>query len=581
MANDTKGVNVYRVGVLANYGIEQAQHRWQPTMDYLSQHVADAKFEVIPLNFKQMSHELRSRQLSFIITNPGQYLELSHYVPLSWLATMRSRQHNGATFAIGSTIIVRADSPITEIEDLRDKNIVASDPQALGGYQATIGLLKRLGYRPEQFFKHVNFLGFPLEPLIYQVRDGTADAAIAPFCTLEDMIKKGLVNKADFRVVHPIKSTNIGCKLSTALYPNWSFAASDKVPHEVSKAVTKALFELSPDHQAAISADNQGWTAPISHLNVIKLFKELSTPTSPPTLFQSLLDWGERNKELGLAILFIILLSTVYHFWLQLKFKQKSDNLLAAERELKVKAVALERMQSAAILGELGAGLAHEMNQPIAAITQYTEGAMLQLSRQGHDNDEFYDILGKINAQSIRAGSVVHRIHSLLKKRQGEFSQVDLAALVSETLVLFRHELIKQQITTQIEISGSKREIYADGVGLSQLLANTVKNSIDALQERPMNRQIQVRLIYQEQQVIIHVFDNGSGLMGEAEQLLSTFTSTKETGLGLGLAICKDVARQHHGQLSLRNCNAVAKQLQLPWQEGCIVTLELPYSHTD
>ncbi|WP_372931618.1 phosphate/phosphite/phosphonate ABC transporter substrate-binding protein, partial [Shewanella putrefaciens] len=182
-ADEATEVNLFKVGVLANHGVLQAKQRWQPMMDYLSEQVPNSHFEVVPVDFNGMSSGLLSHDLQFIVTNPGQYLHLSNNFPLSWLATMKSRKHQGSTFTIGATIIVRADSPIRTLQDLRGKNVVATDPQALGGYQAAMGLLHKMGFLPEQFFGQVRFLGFPLEPLIYQVRDGSADAAIAPFCT--------------------------------------------------------------------------------------------------------------------------------------------------------------------------------------------------------------------------------------------------------------------------------------------------------------------------------------------------------------------------------------------------------------
>lgn len=168
----------FRVGVLANHGVQKGIERWQPMMDHLSQEVPGTHFEVVPVDFDEMSRQLLAHELQFIVTNPGQYFNLSSNFPLSWLATMKSHMHGGATFAIGSTIIVRADSQIYTLKDLEGKHLVASDPQALGGYQAAIGLLHKMGYNPENYFGSLRFLGFPLEPIVYQVRDGTVDAAI-------------------------------------------------------------------------------------------------------------------------------------------------------------------------------------------------------------------------------------------------------------------------------------------------------------------------------------------------------------------------------------------------------------------
>lgn len=568
-------VSEFKVGVLANHGVQKGIVRWKPMMDYLTAAVPGTHFEVVPLDFNEMSRQLLSHEIQFIVTNPGQYLNLSSNFPLSWLATMKSHQHGGATFAIGSTIIVRADSDIYTLKDLEGKHLVASDPQALGGYQAAIGLLHKMGYNPENYFGSLRFLGFPLEPIVYQVRDGTVDAAITPFCTLEEMIEDGLVRKADFRVIHPTMPMGYDCLVSTQLYPNWSFAAAETVPPAITQKITQALYALPADHPAAIQAKTLGWTAPISQLKVIKLFKELQLKAPQPPLHQTVLKWIERNKEWGLALMLLFLVSTVYHLWLEYKFREKSEFLVDTERQLKDKALQLERMQSATILGEIGSGLAHELNQPIAAITQYSEGGMMQLNHRGETDPELYELLAKINAQSVRAGAVVHRIRSLLKRRKGSYEQVNLDEVINNTLVLFRREFSRNDISLSHQLGGEPYPIMADEVGLSQVLANLLKNSLDALAESNAvtEKRIMVTIDYTPQGVCIKVIDNGPGLQRKAQELMASFCSTKDDGLGLGLAICRDVISQHDGSFGIENCS---DQLNAPWSKGCMVTINIP-----
>ena len=553
-ANEATEVNHFRVGVLANHGVLQAKQRWQPMMDYLSEQVPNSHFEVVPVDFNGMRSQLLEHDLQFIVTNPGQYLHLSNNFPLSWLATMKSRKHQGSTFTIGATIIVRADSPIRTLQDLRGRNVVASDPQALGGYQAAMGLLHKMGFR-----------------------DGSADAAIAPFCTLEEMIATGLVNQVDYRVIHPATPAGYDCEVSTQLYPNWSFAAADTVSPKLTMAITRALFDLPADHIAAITADTLGWTAPVSQLKVIELFKELQLQGASPPLYQTVYKWMAKNKEWGGALLLIFIISTIYHLWLEYKFRQKSEFLVSTERQLKDKALQLERLQSAAILGEIGAGLAHELNQPIAAITQYSEGAMLQLERLGQDNPELYDVLGKINAQSIRAGAVVHRIRGLLKRRQAKTEPLDIVPVVKEALALLRRELDRANVQVNVRVQGEPFELMGDSVGLSQMWVNLVKNSLDALETCGDNRvrQLWIDIYYHPNEIKVLVIDNGEGLQGQASELMASFASTKDAGLGLGLAICKDVVTRHHGSIQIENCQQSTQAL-LPWQQGCVVTVVLP-----
>lgn len=568
---------ILRVGVLANHGVHAGIRRWQPMMNYLSDLVPEHSFEVVPLDFNEMSRQLLEHEIQFIVTNPGQYHNLSNSFPLSWLATMKSRKHGGTTFAIGSTIIVPHESDIHTLEDLKGSKIVASDPQALGGFQAARGLLQDAGFDTKHFFEEVRFLGFPLEPIVYQVRDGTVDAAITPFCTLEEMVDKGLVRMEDFRVIHALKPEGYDCEVSTPLYPNWSFAAAETVPTKITQQITRALFDLGSDHPAAIQAKTLGWTAPISQLKVIKLFQELQTNEAKVPAYKAVLSWMEKNKEWGGGFLLLFIVATLYHLWLEYKFRQKSEYLLATERELQEKALQVERLQSAAILGEIGAGLAHELNQPIASITQYSEGAMMQLTKEQVSQQDIHGVMDKINGQALRAGAVVHRIRGLLKRRQAKLEALDVAEVIQESLVLLEHEFERFHVEVAFELQGSAFRLFGDRVGLSQMLVNIFKNSLDAMVEGGVKkRKLLIVLVYGQTELVIKAIDTGTGLQKDAKKLMASFASTKEEGLGLGLAICKDVVTQHHGSLQIENCKDSGDPLLVDWTHGCIVSVHLP-----
>lgn len=565
----------YRIAVLSSHGELHSQQRWQPLMDYLTDIFPHLSFEVVALNFTMMEKQLLSGEVQFIVTNPGHYLSLSEVFPISWLATMRSLQHDGSPFSIGSTIVVRSDSHISTLHELQNKTMVASDPKALGGYQAALGLIHSMGYQSNSFFAKETFLGFPLEPILYQIRDGTADVAITPFCTLERMVKAGNLQRDDFRVIHDMTPPGYDCAVSTPLYPNWSFAASDSVPLEIKTQITQALLALDENHPVAVIGENRGWAAPISQFHVINMFKQLNLTTNKISFIDQLIQWIERYKQWALACIGLILLSLIYHLWLEFKFRQKSDNLIHAERQLKDKAVQLERLQNAAILGEIGAGLAHELNQPIASITQYSEGGMMSQAKASGEDSAQYLLLQKINQQSIRAAEVVHRIRALLQRKQSEQTAFDVKQQIIHCLELLQHELTQHNVSVHAALIGGI-EIKGDQVGFNQVIINVLKNALDSMLEKQYStdeiKQIQIMLSQNEKDVHITIFDNGIGLITDENELKSTFFSTKPDGLGLGLGICKEVISQMNGQFTLSNCRSVQ---HAPWTAGCCVDILL------
>jgi two-component system sensor histidine kinase TtrS len=567
----------YRVAVLANYGVAKSIERWQPLMDYLSQNVANASFEVVPLNFVRMNEQLLNGQVQFVVTNPGHYFNMSDDFPISWLATMKSDKHQGNTFAIGATIVVRKDSQFYTIDDLMSHSVVASDPNALGGYQAAIGLLQDKGFPTYNFFSKVTFLGFPLEPLIYQVRDSNADIAITPFCTLEQMIEEGYIKADDFRVINDVTPAGYDCAVSTPLYPNWSFASSDDVPLVVRTDITRALLSISATHPVSIIGQNRGWAAPISQFKVIKLFKDLDLESNKVPIYLQVWLWIKLNQQWAFGFVALFIVATIYHLWLEYRFRQESENLLHSERQLKIKALQLERLQSAAILGEIGAGLAHELNQPIAAITQYSEGGMIEQAKSIGINSIQYQLLEKIQQQSIRAGEIVHRIRSLLQRKDAENTEFDVQEQLTTCIELLEHELKSHNITLSYTPADTEIKIIGDKVGFCQVLINVLKNAVDAMPKKhhcsPQINRILINLQVVNQTLKLAIYDNGTGLSCSADEFKTTFFTTKENGLGLGLAICHDVITQFGGNISLSKC---VDDTEAPWVAGCRVSIVIP-----
>ncbi|MFT6977775.1 MAG: two-component system sensor histidine kinase TtrS [Shewanella psychromarinicola] len=570
----------YRVAVLANYGVAKSIQRWQPLMTYLTKRVKNASFEVVPLDFNHMNDQLLNGQVQFVVTNPGHYFNMSSDFPISWLATMKSNQHNGSTFAIGATIIVRSESPYKTLEDLSGHSVVASDPSALGGYQAAIGLINSKAYSTNNFFDKVTFLGFPLEPLIYQVRDGTADIAITPFCTLEQMVRDGYINAADYRVINDVTPEGYECAVSTPLYPNWSFASSDAVPLKVRTDITRALLSVSATHQASIVGQNRGWAAPISQFQVVKLFKELDIESNKMPVYLQVWQWIKLNQKWGFGLLGLFVIATIYHLWLEYRFRQKSEHLLSSERQLKNKALQLERLQSAAILGEIGAGLAHELNQPIAAITQYSEGGMIEQANNTGEDSKQYQLLDKIHQQSIRAGEIVHRIRGLLQRKNAEVTEFYVHEQLMICLELLEHEFKIHNIKLNTQLTSTDIKLTGDKVGFCQVLINVLKNAVDAMSERGFSptipNRIRIDSYIVDHRLKLKIYDNGIGLSCSADDFKTSFFSTKENGLGLGLAICNDVIMQFGGKINLSKCK---DDPDSAWQMGCRVLIDIPLNN--
>lgn len=557
---------VVDIGVLATRGYSDSINRWQPTMNWLEQQIPGYYFRLHPLTLEQLSQAVAAQELDFVITNPGQSVLLARQYSLSWLATLKSRLNAGEPMQVGSALVVRSESSLQHLQDLRHKRLGIVSTQAFGGYLTLVYEARLKQIDLPSYVAEIQSLGFPLDNLLYRLRDGSIDAAVVPVCQLEQMAAEGLIDAGHYRVLDNQAPAGFACEVSTRLYPNWSMAKTSRAGQGLAKQLTLALLALPEDSEAAKMSGSLGWTTAVSQLAIDKLLKDLDLHPLQAPWWQRALQWLKAHSHWGWSLLALLVLLNGYHFWLEYSFSRRGRELAKAQRQLSENLSLLEHAQRAAVAGELGASLAHELNQPLAAIGNYCHGASVRL-QQGQ-LDKLPLALEQIQAEVGRAHGIIQRLRGLLKKRPPQKQLQPFSPLLSETLTLLGHELEKQAIRVDWQIVGEEIPMQLDTVAMQQLLLNLLKNAIEALAEEPKaERIIALRLDYQSQpgKLLLEVQDNGPGLKQDGKSLMQAFTSTKPDGLGLGLVICREIAESHGGSISL---------LQPP-EGGCLVTVVL------
>ncbi len=231
-----------------------------------------------------------------------------------------------------------------------------------------------------------------------------------------------------------------------------------------------------------------------------------------------------------------------------------------AEAASELQARELAHLGRVSQIGELSGGLAHELTQPLTSILANAEAMKAMLMSGAPDlAAEAANILDDIISEDKRAGDVIHRLRALLKVGDGCFELVDINELLTDTLKLLRGELISHHIRTEVILLKGPVLVSGDPIQLQQVIINLVLNAIDALNNTSLiRRHIVVRTEkLNDNEIQVTVMDNGTGL-GPSGQLhaFEPFYTTKEKGLGLGLAICSGIIKRHRGALTLVNNSA-------------------------
>lgn len=204
------------------------------------------------------------------------------------------------------------------------------------------------------------------------------------------------------------------------------------------------------------------------------------------------------------------------------------------------------------ILGELTAGIAHEINQPLTAIAAYADAGCSMIERNENTPvKDVYSICERISEQSRRAAEVVQRLRKLVRSGTVTKSPHDINHLIENVLLLFEYEIKKSNIFLQFKPMTPLQLMYLDEVQIQQIMVNLVKNSIDALTgSGTSDGRIVIEAARQGPEIVITVTDNGPGVPEALrEKLFEAFFTTKPKGVGLGLSICKSIAAAHGGNL--------------------------------
>ncbi|MDM0065118.1 ATP-binding protein [Variovorax sp. J31P207] len=216
---------------------------------------------------------------------------------------------------------------------------------------------------------------------------------------------------------------------------------------------------------------------------------------------------------------------------------------------------ALTRMTRISMLGQLSASIAHQLNQPLAAILGNAEAARKMLGRENPDLAELGEICRDIITEDQRATEIIRRLGALFRRGETRFVRLDLNALVGETLELARTELMTRHVVAATELDPLLPPVDGERVQLQQVLLNLVLNAADAMSANdPARRTLTVRTASADGTVRLCVADEGVGIPAEdISRVFDPFWTTKTDGTGVGLAICKTIVAAHRGVLTATN----------------------------
>lgn len=221
------------------------------------------------------------------------------------------------------------------------------------------------------------------------------------------------------------------------------------------------------------------------------------------------------------------------------------------EEEYRVVQGELARVSRLTTMGELAASIAHEVNQPLAAITNNSNGCLRLLADSNLEPKVLRQALEEIVTDATRASAVIARIRAFIRKAPAGKNRLDINEVIQEVLALIGHELRENRVLVERQLKSALPLVLGDRVQLQQVMLNLIMNGIEAMtlvSDRPRLLWVQTR-VDEPEKVLVGIADSGPGLGAEADRVFTPFFTTKANGIGMGLSISRSLIEDHGGRL--------------------------------
>ena len=246
-----------------------------------------------------------------------------------------------------------------------------------------------------------------------------------------------------------------------------------------------------------------------------------------------------------------------------------------AEEEAREHRERLAHVDRVSLLGEMAAGIAHEINQPLTAISNYADAARRRVSSSGTDPAKLLNSLEKVTEQAQRAGEVIRRLRALVKKGESKRELANINDLLRDTVKLADADARIYDISIDVDLNAQNPTVYVDPIQIQQVILNLLRNAVDATEEGgDSERSVRAKTtIVDDELVEVAVSDRGIGINDEAaKKLFSPFFTTKQSGMGMGLSISHSIINSHGGHLWFTRlpANGTSFHFTLPIESGAV-----------
>ncbi len=236
-----------------------------------------------------------------------------------------------------------------------------------------------------------------------------------------------------------------------------------------------------------------------------------------------------------------------------------------AEKQARKFRTELAHMARVSTMGEMASGMAHELNQPLTAISTYADASIRLTETSGFNKDKLSDTLEIISLQAKRAGAIIKQLRNFIRKDLPEKKPSDINEIINEVLLLIRPSLNENSVILKLQLGENIPDVAVQYIQIDQVILNLVKNAIEAMSEKSVHQKILIiqSEVIDNQKIKVTITDSGNGVDEEiAKRLFTPFSTSKSNGMGLGLSISEGIIDEHGGKLKLKSSSTKGSVFQ-------------------
>ena len=526
----------------------------EPTLQAIREKLGD-RYQIRTIDFQRehLEKAVKDGSVDIFLSSAGFYRRLIRDGARD-LATAISPMYPDPNHSDGAAIVVlNSRQDLRNIPDLKGKSLVVTSKNAFSSYHVPLGEIAARGYDPFKFFSSIKDTqeGVDSAEALNALKNREVDVAFLKHCTLEDYLTLHPAEKGLYRVIEPKNSVG-ECARSTDLYPTWTLASTKSASPEVSRLVTSAVVDMPKTKEGFV------WGVSTDFSQTDELLKTLKIGP-----YEYLREWTVKrfvHEYWPFIMLAAFGLFGVFFHWRRAEHlvKKRTAQLrksiserIQLEEKAKDANHRLETLQRIGVVNQLSAIFAHEMRQPLGAISLYLEGLRTMILEGGSKKESLIQVIDLIEQQNSRADEIVQKVRTYRKGKPTRDKEIDLSLILKKAAdtITLSNEAAATKLVCSVK-EGVK--VKGDPLEIELLVVNLIKNALEAVEGKEAGK-VQVDLKTEGSVNQIIVSDNGDiQCEDDLKRLTGSFETTKKDGLGIGLSIVRGIAERHRGRIEFK-----------------------------